>query len=138
MKRKSLKLTTLCLALLGAVWVGRPIEARDSTENMVVREPLRNYGSSSESEQEKRVDEAHNRGYTDGYKDGKEGNPQKDRKETKNTPQGIENSESSDYWDSYDMGYETGYELWEKEHPIAAALGWLWTTITSWFFGESS
>ncbi|HGK7972533.1 TPA: hypothetical protein ACJ7AK_001931, partial [Streptococcus pyogenes] len=120
-------------ALFGAVWIGRPIEARqvDSIGDMVVQGPLRSY--SSDSEEEKRVDEAHDKGYADGYKDGSEGNPQKDREEIKNTPQGIGDSERSDYWDSYDMGYGTGYKLWEKEHPIAAALGWLWQVITSWF-----
>ncbi|VGU20774.1 hypothetical membrane associated protein [Streptococcus pyogenes] len=128
-----MKLTTLCLALFGAVWIGRPIEARHSIEDTVAQGPLTLRSYSSDTEEEKRVDEAHNRGYTDGYKDGSEGNPKKNRDEIENTPQGIGDSERSDYWDSYDMGYGTGYQLWEKEHPIAAALGWLWQVITSWF-----
>ncbi|QCK28282.1 hypothetical protein [Streptococcus pyogenes] len=130
MKTKSkrfLNLATLFLALFGAVWICRPIEARHSTEGTVVRESLRGYYSDSEEEQ--RVDEAHDRGHADGYKDGCEGNPKKDKEDT---PQGIGDSELSDYWDSYDMGYEAGYRLWETEHPVEATLSWIWETITSW------
>ncbi|HHK0067022.1 hypothetical protein [Streptococcus pyogenes] len=134
MKTKSkrfLNLATLCLALFGAVWIGRPIEARHSTEDTVVQ-GLRSYPSDSEEEQQQRVNDAHDRGHADGYQDGREGIPKKDREEIKNTPQGIDKTELSDYWDSYEISYDEGYKQWSGEHPVEATLSWIWETITSW------
>ncbi|HEQ4464477.1 TPA: hypothetical protein VGZ84_000741 [Streptococcus pyogenes] len=81
-----------------------------------------------------RLDKAHQMGEDAGYEDGKSGKPKKDRLLEK-APSGVNGSESSDYWDSYESSYLDGYREWADEHPVEAVLSWIWETITSWVQG---
>ncbi|HEQ0375941.1 TPA: hypothetical protein ACQNYY_001484 [Streptococcus pyogenes] len=124
-----LKLTTFYLAVFGVVLtIGRPVLAE-----MNLSEDSRRSQLVTDSEREQ-LDRAHQMGEEAGYNDGKSGKPKKDRLLEK-VPSGVNESESSDYWDSYESSYSDGYREWTDEHPVEAALSWIWEMITSWVQG---
>ncbi|HEQ3711781.1 TPA: hypothetical protein ACKRBA_000187 [Streptococcus pyogenes] len=131
MKTKSkrfLNLATLCLALLGTtLLMAQPVKAERAGESTFL------VLNSDEDERlfREKLDKVHQMGEDAGYKDGKSGNPKKDRL-SETVPSGIDESMSDDYWDSYENFYSMGYKQWSDEHPVEAALSWIWETITSW------
>lgn len=75
--------------------------------------------------EEEKLDQAHLMGETQGLEDGRNGKSKKNRMDSRNNPQGIDETELSDYWDSYESSYDEGYKQWSDEHPVEATLSWI-------------
>ncbi|HEP2269050.1 hypothetical protein ACF0L7_00425 [Streptococcus pyogenes] len=160
--KRFLNLATLCLALLGTtLLMGQPVKAEVTWTRNEGSSELTNqaeqqggtsgrhnsFGSSSENGESwgESVD-SYDKGRADGYKDGYErgqqdGAPREFEGPIPNDSTGGYTDSSEVYWykegykDTFKNGY---YEGWASNNIVQATLEWLWTTITSWFFGTSS
>ncbi|HEP1357781.1 hypothetical protein [Streptococcus pyogenes] len=126
MENKKFIVLALYISLVSLCVISQPVSAElvplnDSPQSQLM----------TGSEEEK-LDQAHLMGETQGLEDGRNGKSKKNRMDSRNNPQGIDETELSDYWDSYESSYDEGYKQWSDEHPVEATLSWIWETITSW------
>ncbi|HES4315255.1 TPA: hypothetical protein ACGUDN_001089 [Streptococcus pyogenes] len=126
MENKKFIVLALYISLVSLCVISQPVSAElvplnDSPQSQLM----------TGSEEEK-LDQAHLMGETQGLEDGRNGKSKKNRMDSRNNPQGIDETELSDYWDSYESSYDEGYKQWSDKHPVEATLSWIWETITSW------
>ncbi|HEQ4355771.1 TPA: hypothetical protein ACJT40_001523 [Streptococcus pyogenes] len=119
MENKKFIVLALYISLVSLCVISQPVSAElvplnDSPQSQLM----------TGSEEEK-LDQAHLMGETQGLEDGRNGKSKKNRMDSRNNPQGIDETELSDYWDSYESSYDEGYKQWSDEHPVEATLSWI-------------